>query len=84
MLPRAISEIVGSTHTLEIKTYTYFEHGSYESFTCSAICADQAGDDEDAGSSTVEEIAASETNPIEPSKENLIERLINDTSIRKF
>ena len=45
---------------MEIKTHTYYEHGSYESFTCSAICVDNHAD-ESGTSSTVDEAAASET-----------------------
>ena len=83
MLPRAIADIVGGTHTLEIKTQTYYEHGSYESFTCSAICAEQTAD-EGTSSSTVQQTDLSESNPIEHSEEKSIERLIKRTSIHMF
>ncbi|GJW87882.1 reverse transcriptase domain-containing protein [Tanacetum coccineum] len=33
-LPPALANIVGTGHTLELKSYTYYEHGTYESFTC--------------------------------------------------
>ncbi|GJV60074.1 DNA helicase PIF1, ATP-dependent [Tanacetum coccineum] len=33
-LPPAIANIVGTIYTLELKSYTYYEHGTYESFTC--------------------------------------------------
>lgn len=33
-LPRAITNLIGTTHTFEVKTSTYFEHGAFESFTC--------------------------------------------------
>ncbi|GJR83744.1 hypothetical protein Tco_0154529 [Tanacetum coccineum] len=33
-LPLAIANIVGTIYTLELKSYTYYEHGTYESFTC--------------------------------------------------
>lgn len=82
MLPRAIADIVGSTHTLEIKTHTYYEHGSFESFTCSAICADQ-NDDDSASSSTVEQTAASESTPIKASEENPVELQQSDIGIEE-
>nr|GFA36307.1 hypothetical protein [Tanacetum cinerariifolium] len=33
-LSRAITNIIGTTHMLELKTHTYYEHGSFDSFTC--------------------------------------------------
>nr|GEX85040.1 hypothetical protein [Tanacetum cinerariifolium] len=33
-LPTALSNIVGTTHTLELKAHTYYEHATYESFRC--------------------------------------------------
>ncbi|GKD50742.1 hypothetical protein Tco_1279718 [Tanacetum coccineum] len=33
-LPRALANNIGTTQTLEIKTHTYYEHGTFESFTC--------------------------------------------------
>ncbi|GKA83816.1 ATP-dependent DNA helicase PIF1-like protein [Tanacetum coccineum] len=33
-LPPALANIVGTSHTLELKSYAYYEHGTYESFTC--------------------------------------------------
>ncbi|KAL6554207.1 hypothetical protein OROMI_019880 [Orobanche minor] len=33
-LPPAIANIIGTTHVLELKSHTYYEYGSYESFTC--------------------------------------------------
>nr|GEY11589.1 hypothetical protein [Tanacetum cinerariifolium] len=33
-LPFALENIVGTSHTLELKSHTYYEHGNYESFTC--------------------------------------------------
>nr|GFA16737.1 hypothetical protein [Tanacetum cinerariifolium] len=32
-LPLALTNIIGTTHTLEMKSHTYYEHGSFESFT---------------------------------------------------
>ncbi|KAL6505937.1 hypothetical protein OROHE_023316 [Orobanche hederae] len=48
----ALTSIIDTSHTLELKSYTYYEHGDYESFTCWYICAPEAVD-ESAGSSTV-------------------------------
>nr|GFA72698.1 hypothetical protein [Tanacetum cinerariifolium] len=33
-LPPALARIVGTSDTLELKPHTYYEHGTYESFTC--------------------------------------------------
>ncbi|GJR76763.1 ATP-dependent DNA helicase PIF1-like protein [Tanacetum coccineum] len=33
-LPNALANIVGTTHNLELKAHTYYEHDTYESFTC--------------------------------------------------
>nr|GEX85623.1 ATP-dependent DNA helicase PIF1-like [Tanacetum cinerariifolium] len=52
-LPNALSNIVGTTHTLELKAHSYYEHDTYESFTCwKIISAEEVG--ESRGSSTVE------------------------------
>ncbi|KAL6529085.1 hypothetical protein OROHE_014829 [Orobanche hederae] len=36
-LPQALTNIIGTSHTLELKSHTYYEHGDYESFTCANI-----------------------------------------------
>ncbi|KAL6573204.1 hypothetical protein OROMI_012820 [Orobanche minor] len=51
-LPQALTSIIGTSQTLELKSHTYYEHGAYESFTCWYICAPELVD-ESAGSSTV-------------------------------
>ncbi|KAL6529132.1 hypothetical protein OROHE_014876 [Orobanche hederae] len=51
-LPQALTSIIGTSQTLELKSHTYYEHGAYESFTCWYICAPESVD-ESAGSSTV-------------------------------
>ncbi|KAL6498619.1 hypothetical protein OROHE_026487 [Orobanche hederae] len=51
-LPHALTSIIGTSQTLELKSHTYYEHGAYESFTCWYICAPESVD-ESAGSSTV-------------------------------
>ncbi|GKE97864.1 putative reverse transcriptase domain-containing protein, partial [Tanacetum coccineum] len=33
-LPPAISNVIGTTQTLEIKSHSYYEYGTFESFTC--------------------------------------------------
>ncbi|GKB47652.1 nucleic acid-binding, OB-fold protein, partial [Tanacetum coccineum] len=33
-LPAALANIIGTTHTLELKSQPYYEHGTFESFTC--------------------------------------------------
>ena len=33
-LPKAITNLIGTSHTFELKTSSYFEHGTFESFTC--------------------------------------------------
>ena len=37
-LPQALTNIIGTSHIFEIKSHTYYEHGTYESFTCWQIC----------------------------------------------
>nr|GFC14042.1 hypothetical protein [Tanacetum cinerariifolium] len=33
-LPTAIRNLIGTTHVLDIKSYTYYEYSTFESFTC--------------------------------------------------
>ncbi|GKC31866.1 ATP-dependent DNA helicase PIF1-like protein [Tanacetum coccineum] len=49
-LPQALANIVGTTHTLELKSHTYYEYNTYESFTCWRIVTAK-GMDESGGSS---------------------------------
>ncbi|GKB68705.1 reverse transcriptase domain-containing protein [Tanacetum coccineum] len=51
-LPRALANIIGTTQTMEIKTHTYYEHDTFESFTCWRIAAEEVVE-EDAGSSNI-------------------------------
>ncbi|GJV25872.1 ATP-dependent DNA helicase PIF1-like protein [Tanacetum coccineum] len=39
-LPITLANIVGTSHTLELKSHTYYEHGNYESFTCWRVVTD--------------------------------------------
>nr|GEW09650.1 hypothetical protein [Tanacetum cinerariifolium] len=34
ILPRALENVIGTTHILELKSHAYYEHGTFESFTC--------------------------------------------------
>ncbi|GJY03032.1 ATP-dependent DNA helicase PIF1-like protein [Tanacetum coccineum] len=48
-LPPALANIVGTRHTLELKSHTYYEHGTYESFTCWKVVT---GEDVEEGASS--------------------------------
>ncbi|KAL6547381.1 hypothetical protein OROMI_023102 [Orobanche minor] len=43
-VPRTIANLIGTTHTLELKSHTYYEHGTFESFTCWKIIPAQSVD----------------------------------------
>ncbi|GJT59343.1 putative reverse transcriptase domain-containing protein, partial [Tanacetum coccineum] len=51
-LPRPLANIIGITKTLEIKSHTYYEHGTFECFTCWRIASEEVVE-EDTGSSNV-------------------------------
>ncbi|KAJ0635989.1 hypothetical protein HanOQP8_Chr17g0656871 [Helianthus annuus] len=36
-LPSALDALIGTKHTFEIKSHTYYRYGEYESFNCSKI-----------------------------------------------
>ncbi|GJR79699.1 ATP-dependent DNA helicase PIF1-like protein [Tanacetum coccineum] len=59
-LPQALANIVGTNHTLEFKSHTYYEHNTYESFTCWRIVTAE-GMGENGGSSMAGGSRASET-----------------------
>ncbi|GJW33899.1 hypothetical protein Tco_0053931 [Tanacetum coccineum] len=42
--PLALANIIGTTHTLEMKSHTYYEHGTFESFTCWRIALEEVVD----------------------------------------
>ncbi|GKE36688.1 hypothetical protein Tco_1460093, partial [Tanacetum coccineum] len=44
-LPSALANIVGTIHTLELKSNSYYEHTNYESFTCWSIVLEEALDE---------------------------------------
>ncbi|GKC94312.1 hypothetical protein Tco_1159754, partial [Tanacetum coccineum] len=41
-LPITLANIVGTSHTLELKSHTYYKHGNYKSFTCWRVVTDDA------------------------------------------
>nr|GEW97634.1 hypothetical protein [Tanacetum cinerariifolium] len=43
-LPLALASIIGTTHTLEMKSHTYYEHGTFESFMCWRIAPKEVVD----------------------------------------
>ncbi|GKF24102.1 DNA helicase PIF1, ATP-dependent, partial [Tanacetum coccineum] len=49
-LPVAITNLIGTTHIFELKSHTYYEYGTFESFTCWKI--NPAGMMEEVASST--------------------------------
>ncbi|KAL6511289.1 hypothetical protein OROHE_020513 [Orobanche hederae] len=55
-LPQALLNIIGTSHTFELKSHTFFENGNYESFTCSHIC-EPISVGESTGSSTLSALA---------------------------
>ncbi|GJW32129.1 ATP-dependent DNA helicase PIF1-like protein [Tanacetum coccineum] len=59
-LPQALANIVGTNHTLEFKSHTYYEHNTYESFTYWRIVTAE-GMGENGGSSMAGGSRASET-----------------------
>ncbi|GJS86701.1 DNA helicase PIF1, ATP-dependent [Tanacetum coccineum] len=59
-LPQALANVVRTSHTLEFKSHTYYEHNTYESFTCwRIVTAEGMGDS--GGSSMAGVSRASET-----------------------
>ncbi|GJT95896.1 zinc finger, CCHC-type containing protein [Tanacetum coccineum] len=52
-LPAALANIIGTTHTLELKSHTYYEHGNFESFNCWNLIPPEMVV-ESAGSSTID------------------------------
>nr|GFB14067.1 hypothetical protein [Tanacetum cinerariifolium] len=43
-LPLALANIIGTTHTLEMKSLTYYKHGTFECFTCWRIAPEEVVD----------------------------------------
>ncbi|GJS02536.1 54S ribosomal protein L19, mitochondrial [Tanacetum coccineum] len=53
ILPRALENVIGTTHILELKSHMYYEHGTFESFTCWRVVPEEVVE-ESAGSSNVD------------------------------
>ncbi|GJW01939.1 putative PIF1 DNA helicase/replication protein A1-like protein [Tanacetum coccineum] len=68
-LPTAIRNLIGTTHVLEIKSHTYYEYGTFESFTCWKFNPSEMVDD--GASSSTQPLSAD--NPI-PSMNRLFRR----------
>nr|GEV81392.1 hypothetical protein [Tanacetum cinerariifolium] len=51
-LPPALSNLIGVAHVMEIKSHTYYEYRSFESFTCWQILSSE-GIDDSVGSSNL-------------------------------
>ncbi|GJZ59061.1 hypothetical protein Tco_0614877 [Tanacetum coccineum] len=60
-LPTAIRNVIGTTHVLEIKLHTYYEYGTFESFTCWKINPSESV--EDAASSSTPTLTANDAVP---------------------
>nr|GEW20250.1 DNA helicase PIF1, ATP-dependent [Tanacetum cinerariifolium]GEW24774.1 DNA helicase PIF1, ATP-dependent [Tanacetum cinerariifolium] len=60
--PIAIRNLIGTTHVLKIKSHTYYEYGSFESFTCWKINPSESV--EDAASSSTPTLTADEASPV--------------------
>ncbi|GJX99300.1 DNA helicase PIF1, ATP-dependent [Tanacetum coccineum] len=58
-LPPALANLIGTSHTLEIKSHTYYEYGTFKSFTCWTIVPTE-GVAESASSSTLDAAGATE------------------------
>ncbi|GJX71728.1 hypothetical protein Tco_0308899 [Tanacetum coccineum] len=52
-VPRAITNVIGTTHILELMSHTYYEHVMFESFMCWKIIPEESVE-ESAGLSTVD------------------------------
>ncbi|GJX53191.1 reverse transcriptase domain-containing protein [Tanacetum coccineum] len=59
----AIANIVGTTHVLEIKSHTYYEYGTFESFMCWKINPTK-GVEESIGLSTLDVVADTQTHKL--------------------
>nr|GEW04168.1 hypothetical protein [Tanacetum cinerariifolium] len=59
-LPPAISNLIGTTQVMEIKSHSYYEYGSFESFTCYKINPIEGGEDS-VGSSMLDAVVDVQT-----------------------
>ncbi|GJX40662.1 uncharacterized mitochondrial protein-like protein [Tanacetum coccineum] len=91
-LAPALANLIGTTHTLEIKSHTYYEYGTFESFTCWTIFPTEEVV-ETASSSTLDAEAATESlklksltqdpsipTPSKPSEERQTQRVVIEDS----
>nr|GEW22764.1 hypothetical protein [Tanacetum cinerariifolium] len=65
--PPTITNVIGTTHTLKLKSRAYYKHGTFENFTCWKIHPAEAMD-ESTGSRTVDAV----TNPQTPLAEKIV------------
>ncbi|GJT38660.1 DNA helicase PIF1, ATP-dependent [Tanacetum coccineum] len=59
-LPTAIRNLIGTTHVMELKSHTYYEYGSYESFKCWKINPTDLVDDDASSSNQLITVNGSE------------------------
>nr|GEV95171.1 hypothetical protein [Tanacetum cinerariifolium] len=71
-LPPALSNLIGAAHVMEINSHTYYEYGTFESFTCWQILPSK-GIDDSVGSSNLDDYPDNQ-----PKK---IKRIVQDPSI---
>ncbi|GJV57204.1 reverse transcriptase domain-containing protein [Tanacetum coccineum] len=64
-LPPALANILGTLHTLELKSNSYFEHANYKSFTCWRVVLEEALD-ESGSSGTLAGISAPKAGVLVP------------------
>ncbi|GJW57963.1 reverse transcriptase domain-containing protein [Tanacetum coccineum] len=71
-LPPALSNLIGTAHVMEIKSHTYYEYGTFESFTCWQILPSE-GIDDSVGSNNLDDYPDNQ-----PQK---MKRIVQDPSI---
>nr|GEU84132.1 AT hook motif-containing protein, putative, expressed [Tanacetum cinerariifolium] len=76
-LPLAISNLIGTTHVMEIKSQSYYEYGTFESFTCWQIIPEEDFDVEASGDSSGY-VRRNKTDPISDS--NKRKRVVTEAS----
>ncbi|GJZ89762.1 DNA helicase PIF1, ATP-dependent [Tanacetum coccineum] len=91
-LPTAIRNLIGTTHVMELKSHTYYEYGSYESFTCWKINPADLVDDEASSSNQLITVNGSKPSfkrlarkpsvctPSKPNEEKMKKRRIDEDS----
>ncbi|GJU23410.1 DNA helicase PIF1, ATP-dependent [Tanacetum coccineum] len=65
-LPTAIRNLIGTTHVMELKSHTYYEYGTYESFICWKINLTELV--EDGASSSHQTLTADDPVPFQKSE----------------